>query len=126
MIRPSLKPAASRPGPDLPRLIDKACAAHRDGDLAAADRFYRAVLARDPGNVDVRVTYILTPRDELVVDYTATTDKATPLNLSQHSYWNLHGDDGPDADGDRYFQRGCDHRDTEGRSRWLRLRNGHG
>ena len=45
-----------------------------------------------PGNVDVRVTYILTPRDELVVDYTATTDKATPLNLSQHSYWNLHGD----------------------------------
>src|SRR5439155_532475 len=44
-----------------------------------------------PGNVDVRVTYILTPRDELVVDYTATTDKATPLNLSQHSYWNLHG-----------------------------------
>ncbi len=45
-----------------------------------------------PGNVDVRVTYMLTPRDELVVDYTATTDKATPLNLSQHSYWNLHGD----------------------------------
>jgi aldose 1-epimerase len=45
-----------------------------------------------PGNVDVRVTYTLTPRDELVVDYTATTDKATPINLSQHSYWNLHGD----------------------------------
>ena len=45
-----------------------------------------------PGNVDVRVTYTLTTRDELVVDYTATTDKATPINLSQHTYWNLHGD----------------------------------
>jgi tetratricopeptide (TPR) repeat protein len=53
MTRPSLEPAASRAGPDLSRLIDRACAAHRDGDLAAADRLYRAVLARDPGNVDV-------------------------------------------------------------------------
>lgn len=44
-----------------------------------------------PGTVAVRVTYTLTPRDELVVDYSATTDKATPLNLSQHTYWNLHG-----------------------------------
>jgi aldose 1-epimerase len=44
-----------------------------------------------PGTVNVRVTYTLTPRDELVVDYEATTDKATPINLSQHSYWNLHG-----------------------------------
>lgn len=44
-----------------------------------------------PGTLNARVTYTLTPRDELVVDYEATTDKATPLNLSQHSYWNLHG-----------------------------------
>jgi len=44
-----------------------------------------------PGNLAVRVTYSLTPRDELVVDYEATTDKATPINLSQHTYWNLHG-----------------------------------
>src|SRR5437773_7929848 len=44
-----------------------------------------------PGNLAVRVTYTLTPRDELVVDYEATTDKATPINLSQHTYWNLHG-----------------------------------
>jgi len=39
--------------------------------------------------VDVRNT--LTPRDQLVVDYRATTDKATPVNLSQHTYWNLAG-----------------------------------
>jgi aldose 1-epimerase len=45
-----------------------------------------------PGNLEVRVTYTLTPSDQLVVDYVATTDKATPLNLSQHTYWNLHGD----------------------------------
>jgi aldose 1-epimerase len=37
------------------------------------------------------VAYTLTPRDELVVDYQANSDKATPINLSQHTYWNLHG-----------------------------------
>ena len=44
-----------------------------------------------PGTLAVRVTYTLTPRDELVVDYEATTDRATPVNLSQHTYFNLHG-----------------------------------
>src|SRR5438094_71140 len=42
-----------------------------------------------PGALAVRVTYTLTARDELIVDYEGTTDKATPVNLSQHSYWNL-------------------------------------
>ena len=45
-----------------------------------------------PGAVTVRVTYTLTPSDELIVDYAATTDRATPINLSQHSYFNLAGD----------------------------------
>ena len=44
-----------------------------------------------PGSVAISVTYTLTSRDELVVDYEASTDKATPINLSQHTYWNLHG-----------------------------------
>lgn len=44
-----------------------------------------------PGELTVGVTYTLTSRDELVVDYEASTTKATPLNLSQHSYWNLTG-----------------------------------
>lgn len=44
-----------------------------------------------PGTLNVAVTYSLTPNNELVVDYQATTDKPTPVNLSQHSYWNLHG-----------------------------------
>jgi aldose 1-epimerase len=45
-----------------------------------------------PGNLDVRVTYTLTDQDELVVDYHAVTDKATPINLTQHTYFNLSGD----------------------------------
>ena len=44
-----------------------------------------------PGMVSVQVTYTLTDADELILDYDATTTKATPLNLSQHTYWNLHG-----------------------------------
>jgi aldose 1-epimerase len=44
-----------------------------------------------PGTLQVAVSYGLTPNDELVIDYEATTDKATPVNISQHSYWNLHG-----------------------------------
>ena len=45
-----------------------------------------------PGTLQAMVSYGLTPSDELVIDYEATTDKPTPVNLSQHSYWNLHGD----------------------------------
>jgi aldose 1-epimerase len=44
-----------------------------------------------PGNLDVTVTYQFTHNDELFVDYFATTDKATPVNLTQHCYFNLAG-----------------------------------
>ena len=45
-----------------------------------------------PGTLTVKVTYRLTDDGELRVDYEATTDAATPVNLSQHSYFNLGGE----------------------------------
>jgi Galactose mutarotase and related enzymes len=44
-----------------------------------------------PGTVNTTVSYTLTDKNELIVEYRATTDKATPFNLSQHSYFNLTG-----------------------------------
>lgn len=45
-----------------------------------------------PGNLNVTVQYTFTDEDEVKIDYTATTDKATPINLTNHSYFNLTGD----------------------------------
>jgi aldose 1-epimerase len=44
-----------------------------------------------PGTLNCTVTYTLNDDDELIFDYEATTDKATHVNLTQHSYWNLEG-----------------------------------
>ena len=62
-----------------------------------------------PGTLTASVTYTLTAGNELRLDYRATTDKPTPINLTNHSYFNLAGRGGPDIlqhqltlDADRY------------------------
>jgi aldose 1-epimerase len=47
-----------------------------------------------PGTVNVTVTYALTDANELRIDYAATTDRPTPINLTNHSFFNLAGQGG--------------------------------
>jgi aldose 1-epimerase len=44
-----------------------------------------------PGNLSAMVVYALTDADELKIAYEAVTNKATPVNLTNHAYWNLAG-----------------------------------
>ena len=47
-----------------------------------------------PGKVDVKVTYTLTAKNVWRVDYEAVTDKKTPINMTQHVYFNFKGESG--------------------------------
>jgi len=44
-----------------------------------------------PGNLKIQVKYTLSENDELQMEYSATTDKKTPVNLTNHTYFNLNG-----------------------------------
>lgn len=71
--------------------------AKRDG--AVGVKFaYRSVDGEEgyPGNLDCVVTYWLTEKNELELEYSAKTDKATPINLTNHCYFNLRGHNGGD------------------------------
>ncbi len=78
---------------DLSRVVWKAEPVHeRNG---AAVRFTYDSPDGDeglPGRLAVTVLYRLTNNNELQLEYTAKTDKATPVNLTNHSYFNLNGD----------------------------------
>jgi aldose 1-epimerase len=74
------------------KVVWRAQAYARDGHTAVAFS-YTSPDGEEayPGTLNARVSYTLTERNELVVEYEATTDKPTPVNLTQHSYFNLHG-----------------------------------
>lgn len=46
-----------------------------------------------PGSVNAKVTYTITPENVWRIEYEATTDRTTPLNMTQHVYFNLNGSD---------------------------------
>jgi aldose 1-epimerase len=50
-----------------------------------------------PGRVAVRVTYALGDANDITIDYEATTDQPTPVNLTHHSYFNLRGEGAGDV-----------------------------
>jgi aldose 1-epimerase len=74
------------------KVVWKAEPFERDG-IAGVTFTYRSADGEEgyPGAVEARVAYSLTPRNELILEYTARTNKATPINLTNHSYFNLAG-----------------------------------
>jgi len=81
--------------------FDKVLWKARDVSDGQAPRLELSYLSRDgeegfPGNLTATVVYSLTDANELRIDYFATTDKPTVVNLTNHSYFNLGGADEPD------------------------------
>ena len=77
--------------------FDKRVWSAKDVSTPAAEALELTYLSRDgeegyPGNLTAHVTYTLTENNELRIEYSATTDKDTIVNLTNHSYFNLAGE----------------------------------
>jgi aldose 1-epimerase len=72
-------------------LWDAEPAESAEGPQLVLSHFSRAGEEGYPGNLTVRVTYTLTAQNELRLDYSASTDQTTVINLTHHSYFNLAG-----------------------------------
>ena len=84
------------------RGFDKVVWTARPGTSASGQTLTLSYTSKDgeegyPGTLTVTVAYTLTDDDALRLDYTATTDRATPLNLTNHSYFNLNHGQAKDA-----------------------------
>jgi aldose 1-epimerase len=78
------------------RGFDKKMWAAKDVSTDSAAALRMEYLSKDgeenfPGNLNVRVTFTLTDDNELKMDYAATSDKKTVINLTNHAYFNLAG-----------------------------------
>jgi aldose 1-epimerase len=67
---------------------------HDDGNIRGITLYYSSPDGEEgfPGKLDVRVTYLINDDNELRIKYFAKTDKATPVNLTHHSFFNLCGE----------------------------------
>ena len=68
-----------------------------DGKMMGSNSVQFSYLSKDmeegfPGNLQVHVTYTLKNDNSLEIEYTATTDKKTVINLTNHAYFNLNGE----------------------------------
>jgi aldose 1-epimerase len=83
------------------RGFDRVAWSGRDASTNADPAVELTYLSKDgeegyPGNLTAKVTYTLTDANELRLDYEATTDEETVVNLTNHSYFNLAGPSGGD------------------------------
>lgn len=79
------------------QLWDAATLEHKEGQTLMLRRLSPHMEAGYPGELDVRVSYTLTPENELRIDYEAVTDRPTVLTLTNHTYFNLGGHDSGDC-----------------------------